>query len=176
MLSKFAVALGFAGILMLFGTLLAVSADDGAPFPNGFRDWFFVNSLTATANSPLLGHVAGVHHIYANTRGLPTLKTGGPFPYPDGTIFADDVHEFSVKDGASLEGAKKFVTVIVKDAKKYPTTGVWGFQAWAAGDPTKPQVPDIAHSVEACFVYHTPQKAQDYIRYCWKDCSGRVRS
>ena len=162
MLCKFAVAFGFAGILMSFGTLLAVSADDGVSFPNGFRDWFFVNSLTATADSPLFSHVAGVHHIYVNVRGLPTLKAGGPFPYPDGTIFADDVHEFSVKDGASLEGAKKGVTVMVKDAKKYATTGGWGFQVWAAGDPTKPQVPDIAHSVEACFVCHTPQKSQDY--------------
>ncbi len=143
MLSKFAVAFGFAGILMLFGTLLAVSADDGVPFPNGFRDWFFVNSLTATADSPLFSHVAGVHHTYVNARGLPTLKAGGPFPYPDGTIFADDVHDFLVKDGASLEGAKKGVTVMVKDAKKYATTGGWGFQVWAAGDPAKPQVPDI---------------------------------
>jgi len=147
---------------MLFSALSAVSVDDGVPFPDGLRDWFFVNSLTATADSPLFGHIAGVHHIYVNARGLPTLKAGRPFPYPDGTIFADDVHEFSVKDGASLEGAKKFVTVMVKDAKKYATTGGWGFQVWAAGDPTKPQVPDLAHSVEACFVCHTPQKAQDY--------------
>src|SRR5579871_5359632 len=163
MLSKFAVAFGFAGILMLFGTLLAVSADDGVPFPNSFRDWFFVNSLTATADSPLFSHVAGVHHIYVNARGLPTLKAGGPFPYPDGTIFADDVHEFSAKEGASLGGAKKFVTVMVKEAKKYARTGGWGFQVWAAGDPTKPQVPDIAHSVAACFVCHTPQRVQDYV-------------
>jgi len=163
MLSKFAVALGLAGILMLFGTLSAGSADDGVPFPNGFRDWFFVNSLTATADSPLFGHVAGVHHIYVNAKGLPTLKAGGPFPYPDGTIFADDVHEFSAKEGASLGGAKKFVTVMVKEAKKYARTGGWGFQVWAAGDPTKPQVPDIAHSVAACFVCHTPQRVQDYV-------------
>src|SRR5271169_2292176 len=162
MLHKFAVVLGSAGVLMLFSALPAVSADDGVPFPDGFRDWFFVNSLTATADSPLFGHVAGLHHIYVNAKGLPTLKAGGRFPYPDGTIFADDVHEFSVKDGASLEGAEKFVTVMVKDAKKYAITGGWGFQVWAAGDPTKPQVPDIAHSVEACFVCHTPQKSQDY--------------
>jgi hypothetical protein len=74
---------------------------------------------------------------------LATLKNGGPFPYPDGTIFADDVHEFSVEAGATVEGAKKFVTVMVKDAKKYATTGGWGFQVWAAGDPTKPQFPEI---------------------------------
>jgi hypothetical protein len=98
-----------------------------------------------------------------NAKGLPTLKKGGPFPYPDGTIFADDVHEFSVKDGASVEGAKKFVTVMVKDAKEYAMTGGWGFQVWAGGDPLKPQVPDAAHAVEACFACHTPQKAQDYV-------------
>jgi hypothetical protein len=162
MLSKFAVVLGSAGILTLFGILAAASADDAVRFPNGFRDWFFVNSLTATADSPLFSQVAGLHHIYVNARGLPTLKAGGPFPYPDGTIFADDVHDFSVKDGASLEGAKTFVTVMVKDSKKYATTGGWGFQVWAEGNPTKPQVPDIAHSVQACFVCHTPQKNQDY--------------
>ena len=39
-------------------------------FPDGFRDWFFVNSLTAPAESPLFGHVGGLHHIYVNGKGL----------------------------------------------------------------------------------------------------------
>ena len=147
---------------MLAGAFSALSAGLDVLFPDGFRDWFFVNSLTAPAESTLFGHVGGMHHIYVNAKGLSVLKAGGPFPYPDGTIFADDVHDFSVKDGASLEGAKKFVTVMVKDAKKYEMTGGWGFQVWAGGDPSKPLVPDLAHSVQACFVCHTPQKAQDY--------------
>jgi hypothetical protein len=53
-----------------------------------------------------------MHLIHVHANGLPTLKKGGPFPYPDETIFADDVHEFSVKDGATFEGDKKFVTTI----------------------------------------------------------------
>ncbi len=154
--------LGVAGVLIPVGAVLAGSANDVVPFPNGFRNWFFVNSLTATADSPLFGHVGGVHHIYVNAKGLPTLRAGGPFPYPDGTVFTDDLHDFSVKDDAYLEGTKKAVTVMVKDSKKYATTGGWGFQVWAGGDPAKPQVPDVAHSVEACFACHTPQKAQDY--------------
>ena len=162
MLRKLAGVLGLAVILTLFGTPSATSADDGVRFPNGFRDWFVVNSMSATKDSPVFGHVDGLHLIHVNAKGLPTLKKGGPFPYPDGTIFADDVHEFSVKDGATVEGAKKFVTVMVKDAKKYASTGGWGFQVWAAGDPSKPQVPDAAHAITACFVCHTPQKAQDY--------------
>jgi Cytochrome P460 len=163
MLYKLAgVLVGLAAISTLLGTLSANLADDGARFPNGFRDWFVVNSMTAGKDSPVFGHVDGMHIIHVNAKGLPTLKKGGPFPYPDGTTFADDVHEFSVKDGASVEGAKKFVTVIVKDAKKYASTGGWGFQVWAGGDPSKPQVPDAAHAITACFTCHMAQKAQDW--------------
>jgi hypothetical protein len=162
MLCKLAGVPGLAVILALFGAPSATSADDGVPFPNGFRDWFVVNSMTATKESPVFGNMAGLHLIHVNAKGLPTLKKGGPFPYPDGTIFADDVHEFSVKDGAYVEGAKTAVTVMVKDAKKYASTGGWGFQVWAGGDPSKPQVPDAAHAATACFACHTPQKAQDY--------------
>ena len=119
--------------------------------------------MTAGAESALFGHVSGMHHIYVNAKGLPTLKAGGPLPFPDGTVFADDVHEFSVNDGASLEGAKKFVTVMVKDSKQYAATGGWGFQVWDLGDPTKPQIPDLAHTVEACFDCHSSQKAHNYV-------------
>ena len=48
---------------------------------------------------------------------------------------------------------------MLKDAKKYASTGGWGFQAWAGGDPTKPLVTDAA---TMCFACHTPQKASDY--------------
>ena len=162
MLLKLLGICGFAGILTSLGAVPTKSAGDDVPFPNGFRDWFVVNSMSAGKDSPVFGHVDGLHLIHVNVKGLPTLKKGGPFPYPDGTIFADDVHEFSVKDGATVEGGKKFVTVMVKDSKKYASTGGWGFQAWLGGDPSKPQVPDATHAITACFACHTPQQAQDY--------------
>jgi Cytochrome P460 len=153
------------GILGLSGVLLlgaAKPAGDEVSFPKGFRDWFGVNSMIVTKDSPDFGQIGGMHLVYINKKGLATLKNAGPFPYPDGTVFADDVHEFSVKDGAYVEGAKKAVTVMVKDAKRYPTTGGWGFQVWLASDLSKPLVPDAAHAVKACFECHTPQKAQDF--------------
>ncbi len=162
MFSKLAGAIGLAGILMTFGAISTNSAGDEVPFPDGFRDWFAVNSMIVTKDSPMFGQIGGMHIIYVNAKGLGTLKSGGPFPYPDGTIFADDVHEFSVKDGSYVEGAKKAVTVMVKDAKKYSTNGGWGFQVWLGGDTSKPLVPDAAHATQACFVCHTPQKDQDY--------------
>src|ERR1700691_6789041 len=93
--------LGLAGTLMSLGAVAMISAaPDDFPFPTGFRNWFVVNSMIVTKDSPISAQIGGMHIIYVNAEGLPTLKNGGPFPYPDGTIFADDVHEFSVKDGS----------------------------------------------------------------------------
>ena len=63
-------------------------------------------------------------------------------------------------DGAYRQGARKFLAVMVKDSKKYATTGGWGFQAWPGGDPTRPVVDD---SLKQCFACHVPQKANDYV-------------
>jgi hypothetical protein len=138
------------------GAISAPAGGDDVPFPFKLRDWFAVNSMIVTKDSPIFGQLGGMHIIYVNAKGLPTLKKGGPLPYPDGTIFADDVHEFSVKDGSYVEGKKKAVATMVKDAKKYATTGGWGFQVWAGGDFSKPLVPDAAHAVQVCFACHTP--------------------
>jgi len=162
MQQKHARILSVVGALLLMGTVSGQTTDYHVPFPAGLRDWFEVNSMIVTKDSPIFGQLGGMHLIHVNTKGLPTLKNGGPLPYPDGTIFADDVHEFSVKDGSYVEGNKKAIAVMVKDAKKYPTTGGWGFQVWGGGDPSKPLVPDATHAVTACFACHTPQKEQDY--------------
>ena len=159
---KFVGILGLAGILISLSAVSAKPVGDYVAFPNGFRSWFVVNSMIVTKDSSESDQIGGMHIIYVNAKGLATLKKGGPFPYPDGTVFADDVHEFSVTDGSYVDGAKKAVPVMVKDAKKYATTGWWGFQVWAGGDPSKPLIPDSAHAVQACFGCHTPQKAQDY--------------
>jgi hypothetical protein len=161
MFRKYFPVFAAAAILMSFAAPSAIS-DGTVPFPDGFRNWFVVNSMIVTKDSPISAQIGGMHIIYVNAKALPTLKSAGPFPYPDGSIFADDVHDFSVKDGSYVEGPKKAVTVMVKDAAKYPSTGGWGFQVWAGGDPTKPLVPE-GGAIAACFACHTPQKAQDYV-------------
>lgn len=148
--------------LLSLTTISAQPAADEIRFPDGFRNWFAVNSMVVAKDSPIFSQIGGMHVIYVNAKGLSTLKRGGQLPYPDGAMFADDVHDFSIKDGSYVEGAKKAVTVMVKDAKKYPTTGGWGFQVWAGGDRKKPLVPDTAHSVKACFTCHIPRKDHDY--------------
>jgi Cytochrome P460 len=140
-------------------TLFAAPAGEKLVIPAGFEHWYLVNSMVVTRDSPQFDSIGGLHHIYVNAIGLPRLKKGGSTPYPDGTIFTDDVREVSLVEGSYVQGSRKAIPVMLKDAKKYASTGGWGFQAWAGGDPKKPLVTDAA---KACFACHTPQQANDY--------------
>ncbi len=140
--------------------VLTAQTGDRLRIPAGFQHWYLVNSLLVTKDSPQFDTTGGLHHVYVNDVGLARLKKGGSAPYPDGTVFADDVREFSLFDGAYTEGKRKVIPVMLKDSKKYRSTGGWGFQAWAEGDPNKPLVTD---PVKSCFACHTPQKANDYL-------------
>jgi hypothetical protein len=108
--------------------------------------------------SPLFAALGGMHNVHVNPVGEPALKTGGP--YPDGTMFVTDLHDFSVVDGSYVEGALKGLALMEKDSKKYAATGGWGFQFWVGGDPKKPAVTD---ATKQCFECHQPKKDQDYV-------------
>src|SRR5579859_6997738 len=96
--------------------------------PHDIRHWFHFNSMVIDPPSP----IAGFHDVFVNDKGLPHIKTLGP--YPKGTIFADDIHDFTASGGQTVETGRKAIAVMVKDNAKYPTTGGWGFQVWANGD------------------------------------------
>jgi hypothetical protein len=144
---------------LAFGTLSAAPAGDTLAIPAGFERWYLVNSMIVTKDSPMFDAIGGLHHIFINPVGRPRLKMGGATPYPDGTVFTDDVRNFSLVDGSYTQGTRKAIPVMVKDARKYAATGGWGFQAWAGGDPNKPLVTDPA---KTCFACHAAQKTHDY--------------
>jgi hypothetical protein len=75
-------------------------------------------------------------------------------------MFVTDLHEFTVQDGSYVEGPRKALAVMVKDAKKYQSTGGWGFQLFVGGDPKKPLVTDAATQ---CFGCHESRKENDYV-------------
>jgi hypothetical protein len=145
--------------LAAVGTLFA-STEDGLKIPAAFQRGYLANSMLVTKEPNKAGLITGVHLIYLNRVGFDRLRRGGSTPYPDGTVFVDDVRNFSIDDGAYQQGDRKFLTVMVKDSKKYASTGGWGFQAWPDGDPTKPIVND---SAKQCFSCHAPKKANDYV-------------
>jgi len=143
--------------LVAVTTIAAQSADD-LKLPTGYRNWFHVNTMVVDKASPLFEGLGGMHNVYANPSAVAALKKGGP--YPNGSQFVTDLHDFTITDGSYVEGARKGVATMVKDSKKYASTGGWGFQFWAEGDAKKPQVTDAATQ---CFACHDPQKGQDYV-------------
>jgi hypothetical protein len=142
----------------LAGAAATAVADTALAPPKGYRQWFHVNTAIVTKDSPVFGAIGGMHNVYVNAIGLKALKSGGT--YPKGSVFASDVHDFSLADGVYNEGNRKGVAVMVKDDKKYADTGGWGFQVWLGGDPAKPVVTDAA---KQCFGCHLPQKDHQYV-------------
>lgn len=144
------------------GTLAIVcvsadSADDLTP-PIGYRHWFHVNTMIVDKASSLFKDLGGMHNVHVNSIGESALRNGGP--YPDGTVFMTDLHDFTAVDGTYVEGSLKGLALMKKDSKRYASTGGWGFQFWLGGDPNKPVVTDAA---KQCFECHQPKKDQDYV-------------
>ena len=139
-------------------SMAAQTADDGVKKPEGYRNWFHVNTMVVDKDSPMFKDLGGMHNVHVNKAGEAALKKGGP--YPNGTLFVTDLHDFSIVDGSYVMGGLKGVAVMAKDAKKYAATGGWGFQFFAGGDPKKPVVTD---ATKQCFECHQPKKAQDYV-------------
>jgi hypothetical protein len=156
-LSRSSMLAAAAGGSMLTATIAAESADD-LKLPTGYRTWFHVNTMVIDKASPLFEGLGGMHNVYANARATAALKKGGP--YPNGSQFVTDLHDFSITEGSYVEGGRKGVATMIKDSKRYASTGGWAFQFWAGGDANKPQVTDAA---KQCFACHVPKKDQDYV-------------
>jgi hypothetical protein len=140
-------------------------AAKGPSLPAGYRHWTHVKTmLLADPDHPLFNDFGGIHHVYVNDKGLATLKAGKG-SYPDGSVFVFDLLEAPLENKAYVEGHRKAIAVIVKNAARYKDTGGWGWQLFAAGDPAKPAVKDAAAE---CFACHQSQKASDFVFSKWR--------
>ena len=122
----------------------------------GYRHWFHVNTMIIDKASPLFKDLGGMHNVYVNAVGEAALKKGGP--YPDKSMFVTDLHDFTVSDGSYVEGARKGLAVMMKDSKKYASTGGWGFAQFKNGKPDADEA-----TLKACFPCHEPIKARDFV-------------
>jgi hypothetical protein len=112
--------------------------------------------VNATGHQPE-GNV-GIQHVYANAEAMEGLKTG---KFADGATFVVDRFKYVEADNHSLiQGDRKVVAVMVRDAQRYAETGGWGFQAFKGGDPNQQVVKDGG---TACFTCHMPHAANNYL-------------
>lgn len=134
------------------------AAEPAVPYPEGYRDWHHVKSMVIEEGHPLFEAFGGIHHLYANEAAMGGYKAGA---FPDGAVIVFDLLEATRSDNAVIEGARKVVGVMHKDAARYAATGGWGFEGFAGGDRAKGVVGDDA--ADACFACHAPEKDHDYV-------------
>ncbi len=135
----------------------AVAAGPEVPYPAGYRDWHHVKSMVIEEGHPLHDAFGGIHHLYANDEALEGYRSG---TFPDGAVIIFDLLEATREGNAIVEGPRKVVGVMHKDAETFEATGGWGFEGFGGGDPANRVVGENAAS--ACFGCHQPQKDRDF--------------
>ena len=128
------------------------------PYPEGYRQWTHVKSMTINQGHALYDAFGGIHHLYANGRAEQGYKSG---KFADGSVIIFDLLEAKAADHTVQEGARKVLGVMVKDSRKYPDTGGWGFEGFKGDSKTERAVG--RHAATACFQCHAPQKSSDYV-------------
>ncbi len=149
-----------AGVLWAFVSISGAAGDGTSgtvSYPEDYRRWTHVKSMVIQEGHELFDAFGGIHHVYANREALDALRAGGP--HGDGAVLVFDLLEAEEAGGAIVEGPRKFIGVMRKDAKAYPKTGGWGFEAFK-GDGRERMVTDPEN---ACFSCHEVQKGTDYV-------------
>ncbi len=128
------------------------------PYPEGYRQWTHVKSMTINQGHALYDAFGGIHHLYANSKAEQGYKSG---KFADGSVIAFDLLEAKAVDNTVQEGARKVLGVMHKDSRKYKDTGGWGFEGFKADSKTERAVGKNAAT--ACYQCHTAQKDKDFV-------------
>ena len=137
----------------------------GVKIPTGYRDW----KVIAVANLLVPGKTDQLRAQFGNDIAIKAYKEG-TLPFPDGSIIVA-AHWTRVPSEANnkvldgpFPGAESFVIgspvniqIMIKDSKKYPESGGWGFADFKDGKPGDKAL----H--ETCFPCHMPAKDRDYV-------------
>jgi hypothetical protein len=132
----------------------AASPIYGVTIPTGYRKWEMI--APAEEAAPLdelrvvLGNPLAVKAIESST-----------LPFPDGTVLVKLAYKRKQSDAfppATVPGTPTTVQVMVKDSKRYASTGGWGFGRFINGVPAS----EAQH--ETCFACHDARaKGHDYV-------------
>jgi hypothetical protein len=132
----------------------------GVKIPPGYRDW----RLISVAHEE--GSLNDLRAILGNDVAIKAAREG-KLPYPDGTIIARlawsyDPLEESSKAFGRLQSfvagpPKNGVQFMVKDSRKYASTGGWGFAQFDDGKPASEAVQNT------CFSCHEVARSRDFV-------------
>lgn len=128
------------------------------PYPQGWRQWTHVKSMTINPGHALYDAFGGIHHLYANAKAEQGYRSGR---FADGSVIVFDLLEAKSADNAVEEGARKVLGVMHKDSRRYKDTGGWGFEGFKGDSKSERAVGNNAAS--ACFQCHTAQNGNDFV-------------
>jgi hypothetical protein len=147
-------------------TSAASSSDDeavstsGVTMPSGYRDW----RLISVAREE--GALNDLRAILGNDVAVQAYRRG-ELPFPEGAIIArlawnyvsseENNKAFGRPQSFVAGTPKNGVQFMVKDSRKYASTGGWGFAQFDAGKPAS----EAVHNT--CFSCHEPVKARDFV-------------
>ena len=103
-----------AAALSLTSPLLAADPAP-VPYPEGYRQWTHVKSMTINQGHALYDAFGGIHHLYVNKRAEQGYKSG---KFADGSTIAFDLLEAKAAVNTVQEGARKVLGVMHKDSRK----------------------------------------------------------
>ena len=131
----------------------------GIRIPPGYRDW----KLISVAHEE--GNLNDLRAVLGNDIAINAYREG-KLPFPDGTIIArlawnyvpsEENNKVFGRTQSFVAGSPTNVQFMVKDSKKYTSTGGWGFAQFKDG-----KVDDKA-DLKTCFPCHEPIKARDLV-------------
>jgi Cytochrome P460 len=139
-------------VVLLLGSLGSAdgwrAAASPAEYPEGYRTWAHVKSTVIGPTHPNYATSGGFQHIYANAPAMSGYRTR---EFPEGSVIAFDWLEMKENNGAFTEGPRRQLDVMVKDAKRFASTGGWGFQRFAKDSKTELAA---TPTPEQCFACH----------------------
>jgi hypothetical protein len=137
----------------------AAAAIDDGKLPDGYRDW----RLISVARED--GDLDDIRAVLGNDVAIEAYRDGER-PFPDGTIIARLAWAYlpSEENNKAFGKAQSFVAgppkngvqFMVKDSKKYASTGGWGYSQFDDGKPLRD-----AAMLKACFDCHQAFKDTD---------------
>ena len=167
-------ALGAIVTLAVVAVFVAFSSghagENSAPvfvkeIPPGYRDW----KLISVAREE--GDLDDIRAILGNDIAIKAYREG-QVPFPDGAIVAalhwnevsSEENNNVLAKGFPGAGIQSFVPgpavnmqFMIKDSKKYATTGGWGFGDFTNGKPGSVSL------MKTCFTCHVPAKDHDFV-------------
>ena len=154
-----------AAVLAYMPVVLGQADEETAPIfgitiPPAYRDW----RLISVAREE--GHLDDLRAILGNDVAIQAYRDA-KLPFPDGTIIARLAWSYlpSEENNKAFGRVQSFVAgppkngvqFMVKDPRKYASTGGWGFAQFNDGKPAD----EAAHNT--CFSCHQSASARDFV-------------